>query len=243
MKNTDQFLKIKDYFEEISILKFKKSKKIYYKSIIYKNYFRFQKFNLPLVRLVNNHGMSSLLKKIFKNRRSVRKFKDSSITINKLSLILNNCFGVINDNSERRSYPSAGARYPVETYVICVKDINGLVAGVYHYNPRYKYLELIDTLKSIDFVKEIFGENYFLNTSFFIVFTSIPSRLVEKYGYRGLGYMYIESGHMAQNLHLFAGACKVSSCAIGGFLDKKLAKLLGLREGYEFPIYSVALGG
>jgi len=243
MKNIDQLSQIKDYFEEISISKFRKSKKIYYKSIVYKDYFRFQKFYLPLIRSGNSNATSRLLKKIFKNRRSIRKFNNSLITVKNLSLILNSCFSVIDNNYERRPYPSAGARYPIETYVICVRGINSIDRGVYHYNPRYKYLELINTLKSIDIVKEIFGKSYFLNTSFFVIFTSIPSRVVEKYGYRGLGYMYIESGHMAQNLHLFAGVCKVNSCAIGGFLDTKLIKLLGLREGYEFPIYAVALGG
>ena len=49
-----------------------------------------------------------------------------------------------------------------------------------------------------------------------------------KYGQRGYRYVWIEAGHLAQNLYLVSGALGLASVALGGFFDDEADALLGV---------------
>jgi hypothetical protein len=49
-------------------------------------------------------------------------------------------------------YPSAGARYPLEIYMINLKKISNIKKGLYHYNVKWNTIEL---LKEEDYEKVI----------------------------------------------------------------------------------------
>lgn len=61
-----------------------------------------------------------------------------------------------------------------------------------------------------------------------------------KYGDRGIQYVYMEAGHMAQNICLMCESLGLGSCCIGAFNNDEVKEWFNL----EFePIYMVVIGG
>ncbi len=233
--------KIFRYFEDIKINRFINKKNNNYPEIEYKHYLRMPKIWLRRKLKVNEKSLT--LKKILKKRRSIRKFIKKKISFKQLNYIIVNSLGITEFKSFYRAYPSGGARYPIETYLILFKPIDKIEPGIYHYNPLLNCLEKIDKkvdLEEITF--RVFGIEPFPNTYFYLFFTAIPNRQIWKYYTRTLGLMYLEAGHMAQNIYLTSLTQGIGCCALGGFIEEELIKILKIRKNYEYPIYALALG-
>jgi SagB-type dehydrogenase family enzyme len=67
-------------------------------------------------------------------------------------------------------------------------------------------------------------------------------RTLTKYGPRGYRYVLLEAGHVALNLCLLAGEHQLGSLCVGGFLDAKLNRFLGLDGINEAIVYCVGAG-
>ncbi|MEE9371331.1 MAG: SagB/ThcOx family dehydrogenase, partial [Sedimentisphaerales bacterium] len=74
-----------------------------------------------------------------------------------------------------------------------------------------------------------------------LVFAAQFSRTTNRYGQRGMRYVYMEAGHAAQNVHLQAEALGLGSVAVGAFDDTSVSKVLSLPDKLE-PIYMVVVG-
>ncbi len=208
--------------------------------IHYKEYPRFESFPLTKYKEKNS------LEKVITNRRSFRNYnKDYKIKITQLSRILFFVNYVRNKDGDstnsRRSYPSAGARYPLEMYTV-VFNSKDIKLGLYHYNVYSHSLELIFQEDSKTFFKDICNCEWIENASCLIILTCIPERTTIKYFNRGLRYILFEVGHITQNLMLLAETLGLKTCAIGGFDDKKLSKYLKIDKTNEKPLYIISLG-
>lgn len=232
--------KVFQYLRYVRIDKFDNVKVDKYPDINYKHYIRYPRFWLK--RLFKSNSNSKILLNLLRKRRSVRKFGIGNIKFEQLNFILSSSLGVSDLNKYYRTYPSAGALYPVECYLLVQNRIDLLTPGVYHYNFFLNCLELINSEINDNTATSIFGDNAFQNTSVYIILTCIPSRLTWKYRVRGLGFIYIEAGHIGQNIYLTSLAQKVGCVSLGGFIDRKVINLLKIREDYEYPIYALALG-
>jgi len=62
-----------------------------------------------------------------------------------------------------------------------------------------------------------------------------------KYGERGYRYVWLEAGHVGQNLYLIATALGLGAVAIGGFFDAEANHLAELPADEQF-IYMVCIG-
>ena len=164
-----------------------------------------------------------------KRRRSIRKYKNSPLTLKEISQILWACDGKISDEG-RRTSPSAGATYPLEIYVI-VGNVEGLKPGIYHYNISNHSLQLI---QEGDFREKIcesaWGQNMILEAPATIVISGIFERTTSRYGERGKRYVFMEVGHCGQNIHLQAESLGLGTVMIGAFQDSKIQKILGIKE-------------
>jgi nitroreductase len=58
-------------------------------------------------------------------------------------------------------------------------------------------------------------------------------RVKAKYGDRGLRFLLIESGHLAQNLCLLAPSLGLCALPLGGFFERDVARQLALPAGDE----------
>jgi len=63
-----------------------------------------------------------------------------------------------------------------------------------------------------------------------------------KYKDRAFRYIYIEAGHIAQNLALASVSINLGTCQIGAFFDEELNEILELDSNKESIIYLSTVG-
>lgn len=191
---------------------------------------------VPLVEVDEKNGLEQLLEQ----RYSEREFSDAPLTLGELSALLSSCSIVdAGRNPEKRTYPSAGARFPIELYLIAFRT-SGLDPGAYHYNMVRKTLELLWKQNLQQRAVELVSP-YVSNPAAAIVFTSVIARSEVKYGLKSYPFSLIEAGHMAQNICLAAALHNIGICPVGGFVNDSIGKILDLTDG-EIPLYVMAVG-
>lgn len=163
-----------------------------------------------------------------------------------ISYILYSSCGLIHTdgdfNHTRRPYPSAGARYPLEIYPL-VLNVRGLKRGLYHYNVRDNLLELILEKDFSSWVLKAFGrQDWLLTASVIFIIAAVLERTRIKYRDRGYRFALLEAGHMGQNICLFAANRRLGTCALGGYIDAEVDKLLDIQLGREATLYVIAAG-
>jgi SagB-type dehydrogenase family enzyme len=188
---------------------------------------------LPPPRLKGNLSLEEAICQ----RRSVRSYLDEPLADEVLGQLLWAAQGVVERGERmRRTAPSAGARYPLETYIATA----GFLA---HYQPAKHNLRVLRR-KDVrpDLERASLGQAFIHQASAVIILTSVPRRIEERYGKsRGARYIAMEAGHVAQNVMLQAVALGMASVPIGAFQDAQLAKVLGLGQE-EHPLYMLAVG-
>jgi SagB-type dehydrogenase family enzyme len=80
------------------------------------------------------------------------------------------------------------------------------------------------------------------NASLIIFITAIFERSVFKYGDRGYRFIFLEAGHVAQNINLVSNALGLGSVNIGGFFDREIDDFLDLDGVTHSTIYMIAIG-
>lgn len=206
----------------------------------YKRYSESPRVTLP----PPSFGQVVSIWEVMKKRRSVREFKAEPISLSDLSHILWASQGITQkvQGVHLRTTPSAGALYPVETYLV-VNAVSELEAGVYHYAVESHELE---QLKRGDFRASIARAALDQDVVFFanvvFVWTAIFERSRWKYQQRAYRYVYMDAGHIAQNVALSAVALELSSCQIGALYDDEANVLLGVDDAHESTIYMTAVG-
>ena len=200
-----------------------------------KSYPRLPSVKLPEVDRGNNE-----FEALLEHRGSHRNFSDSPLSLEEISKVIGACRIVDTKRKpEMRTYPSGGARFPVELYLVSY-NVHGLKHGAYHYNIDENSLELLLEQDLTVSRRELISP-YLENPAATIIFTSVIARSEVKYGLRAYPYSLIEAGHMGQNLQLAASEIGVGSCPVSGFVDDTVKKILDLTED-EIPIYSISIG-
>jgi SagB-type dehydrogenase family enzyme len=182
------------------------------------------------------------LEQAIASRRSVRRYKRDSLSLDQLSQILWAAQG-ITDARGLRAAPSAGATYPLEVFVLIGRDsVEGLEEGVYHYNVENHSLELH---KDGDLRRELsiaaLDEEFIAQAPVDIVLCAIYERTSWRYGRRAERYVHMEVGHVGQNIHLQAAALGLAVVMVGAFYDEEVRRAVGLSEEVR-PLYIIPLG-
>ena len=210
------------------------------KPSVYKTYPEARKFNLGDYRQLKT---LSLLEAIAK-RRSVRHFTDEKLTLHQVSFLLwaSTGIGRRERGHEFRTAPSAGALYPIETY-LCVDGVDELPAGIYHYAVKEHQLE---ELRQGQFGHEVTmatgGQKMCLAAPVIFIWTGVFERSKWKYDDRAYRYVYLDAGHIAQNLALAATAIGLGTCQIGAFFDDEVNSIIGVDGTSESVIYMSVVG-
>ncbi len=189
-----------------------------------------------------HHGIS--LEEAIQKRRSLRNFSSKPLSLAELSQLLFAAQGITGKiyGTPLRTAPSAGALYPFEIYPV-VNNVQGIPRGVYHYVIGEHGLELI---KEGDFRKKIssagLSQDMLGEASVTFVMSAIFARTTSKYGERGYRYVYIEAGHISQNIALEAVSLGLGSVTVGAFIDKQINSLIEVDGDKEATIYLHAVG-
>ena len=210
------------------------------KPALYKEYPESGKFELPSFEL--NQPLS--LDQALRQRKSNRNFQDKAISKGQLSYLLWASTGIqrIEDGYEFRTAPSAGALYPIETYLI-VNNVRKLESGIYHYSVRSHKLE---QLKEGDFKRSItaaaLGQGMCAAAAVVFVWSAVFERCKWKYSQRAYRYIYLDAGHIAENLSLAAVSLNLGSCEIGALYDDQVNAILDI-DGINESVLCMAVVG
>ncbi len=213
----------------------------HFKTTYYKSYDRFPHIVLPKPESIEQSYSNIIIK-----RESGRNNKKESITLQALSNILYYSCGELSshalDGRGRRAVSSAGARYPLEVYILTINPNDALSNGLYHYRPDLHVLEYIyEHALTPEEKDSLFIHTWVDACSLAIVMSSLMERNVGKYKERGYRYTLLEAGAMGQALQNASTVENISSCIYGGIYDNTLEELLDVDGVTETIVNTVVL--
>lgn len=199
-----------------------------------------QRFELPKPDLSDGGPLFQVMAR----RRSVRSFAGRALAAKLLSQLLWAAQGITLNTGpyQFRTAPSAGALYPVETYVL-VNRVDGFEPGIYHYGVQEHVLTL---LREGDFsrvlARAVLGQGMVEKAAVVFAWSALVRRGTWKYEQRAYRYFYLDAGHIAQNVALAAVSLGLGSCQIGAYFDDEVNAVLQLDGEKETALYLTALG-
>jgi SagB-type dehydrogenase family enzyme len=207
---------------------------------IYKSYPSSKTIPLP-----NQFQTSTItFHEVLKNRRSIRSFSIKSLSKNDLAFLLWVSTGIqrTEHGYEFRTTPSAGALYPIETY-IAANNVEDMEKGLYHYNIKN---HLLEEIKLGNFGEKLahaaLDQEMCADASVVLIWTAVFRRAKWKYSQRAYRYIYLDAGHITQNLGLAVTSIACGSCEVGAFFDDEINSMLGIDGTEESTICLSVVG-
>lgn len=180
-------------------------------------------------------------------RRTVREFTGAAIRKEALETLIWATQGITGAERQRTA-PSAHGLHPLRLFVVANR-VDGLDKGTYRVDPDGHSLENIDpsdlspTLRGA----AIDDPPWITDAACIIAICAdieAPNREFadqKPYGERGARYVFLEAGAAAQNLHLQVVAENLGCVWVGGFDDKAVADVLGIKTPLK-PLILVCVG-
>jgi SagB-type dehydrogenase family enzyme len=190
-----------------------------------------EKIQLPKPQ--SKGGLS--LEECVERRRSIRSYEETEIDLQTVSQLCWAAQGITDTTTGFRAAPSAGATYPLEVYLIRPE-------GLFRYLPfEHALLMLSSEDLRVPLGEAAHGQDCVRKAPLCLVVAAVYERTTRAYGERGVRYVHIEVGHLAQNVHLQAVSCGLSSVPVGAFRDDEVKNVLALSEDEE-PLYIIPIG-
>lgn len=207
----------------------------------YKTYPDAVKIELPVEWSLQEARIQPLLQQ----RRSLRRYNTTEpLEMTDLSFLLWASQGItarMGSHSLRTS-PSAGALYPIETYLV-VENVTGVDSGLYHFDVGHFQLEKLSTkVRSTDAARVCLNQDFIVDAHVVFFWTAVFRRSMAKYGERGFRYLFLDAGHICQNLLVAAEALDCGGCPIAAFYDQEANRLLAINENQETLVYAASIG-
>lgn len=178
-------------------------------------------------------------------RRSVRTYADECLSLDELAYACYMTQGIkeLKTKNTFRTVPSAGARHAFETLLL-VNNISGLKPGLYRYLATTHELGIVsqDPLLSEQILEASYGQKMVVDAAVTFIWYAVSYRMSYRYQTRGYRYMFLDAGHVMQNLYLIAKSIDAGTCAIAAYDDDKMNKSVGLDGEDRFVIYMAPLG-
>ena len=164
-----------------------------------------------------------------KARRSVRQYASRSLNLQQVSQLLWAADG-LNDPQGKRTAPAARAAYAVDLYLVAgERGVADLAPGVYRYLVADQALEQVAKGEFRAKVAQACHHQAWMKEApAIVVITGDYAKCAVKNGAKAPMYTHMESGFVAQNLFLQAGALGLGAGIAGGFEEQALAQALKL---------------
>ncbi|MCX5750951.1 MAG: SagB/ThcOx family dehydrogenase [Candidatus Saganbacteria bacterium] len=187
------------------------------------------KLNPPLLS-----GKMSLEESI-KNRRSQREFLPTELSKDQISQLLWAAQGITDKGWNLRAAPSAGSLYPLQIYIVKGD-------GIYHYLPQDNAIEKIsDEDRRTSLAQACLGQSFVAEAPVSIIVGADFYKVRPKYGSRTERYIFLEAGHVVENIQLQAVAMGLGSIPVGAFWDDIVKRML-LLPTEIYPVYIIPVG-
>lgn len=172
------------------------------------------------------------------SRRSIRNYTSDSLTLQQISNLLWAAQGITDTGMGLRTAPSAVRTYPLEVFMISSQ-------GIFNYRPKGHELVILKKgdFRS-DFAKACLNQPAVKNAPVSIVIAAAPERTSAKFGDMAMRFIFLEAGHVAQNILLEAVALGLASVPMCAFSEEQVSKVMGLEELKEkiVPLYVLPVG-
>lgn len=175
-------------------------------------------------------------------RRTERTYAPAAVTLAEVSQLLWAAQGVTGSDARFRTVPSAGARHPFETYLV-VNRVTGLEPGLYHYHVPTASLEFLARGElGESLARAALDQDMMAKAALNVILAAVVGRGTWRYHERAWRYLYLDAGHIVQNLALAAAALDLGLCPIGAYYDGEVDELLGLDGEEETVLYMASIG-
>ncbi len=168
-------------------------------------------------------------------RRSVRDFKDERLPIELIGQLLWAGQGITEPNEGFRTAPSAGAVYPITLYLITPE-------GVYRYNAADHSLDKhFDEDVRRKLAEAALDQQWVQQAPCNIIITGSRKKLSQRYGRRAETFLWLEAGHVAQNILLQATTLQLGAVPVGAFAGRDVERACRIPTLLE-PLYIISIG-
>lgn len=141
-----------------------------------------------------------------------------------------------------RSFASSGGLQTPELYAF-VRKVDGLGPGLYHYQPVKHEVEQLSGAFDDSLLAAVgLGQPFIKTASVVFAITGYYARARWKYGERSFRYMCMDVGFVGENLYFAAEALGLGACAIAGFIDDALERMLGIDPREEMAMLLCTVG-
>ncbi len=205
---------------------------------------------IDLPRDFENLDMEDNLVQLLLKRKSSRVYTQEDMSLLQLSFLLWATQGVKDIRGKSyatlRTVPAGGARHPFETYLL-VRQVEGLVPGMYHYLPMTHQLELLsaqeDPQALLDFAEEsLCGQRWAAKANVVFYWSFVPYRSEWRYGIFAHKLIMADVGHVGENLYLACAALGLGTCGIGAYDQALCDKTFQLDGEEEYMVYTQTVG-
>jgi len=160
-------------------------------------------------------------------RRSVRQFATKGLSLEQIGQLCWAGQGITDKAGGYRTAPSAGALYPLRLMVATAD-------GLYAYLPKHHALQRISDADVRPALEKAALHQEWVGAAgaVFLVCADV-SITAAKYRSRAERYVWIEVGHVGQNILLQATGMGLGAVPVGAFEDPAVARILGLEAGWR----------
>lgn len=187
------------------------------------------------------------LRAMVDQRRSLRHYdRVASISLTELSYLLWMTQGVKRVTARPatlRTVPSAGARHAFET-ILLVNRVEGLEPGLYRFiATRHALLRMEASANiTVEMTTACGAQEHILHSAVTFIWMAVTERMSWRYVERSMRYLFLDAGHVCQNLYLAGEAIGCGVCALAAYDDAQVNALIGADGLDHFAIYLATLG-
>jgi SagB-type dehydrogenase family enzyme len=174
------------------------------------------------------------LEKALSERRTMRSYSDQALTLADISQILWAAQGITEPKRGLRTAPSAQASYLMNVYILTGR-VNDLSMGMYQYQPKGHKLVKVASGDVKNNLYSAAPQKPINNAPAAIVITGQAGKAKNPY------WIYLEAGHIAQNICLEAVSRNIGTVTMAGFKPEEVKKALKLPDN-EQPVYIMPIG-
>ncbi len=177
------------------------------------------------------------IEEALQERRSVRNYSDEELSLKELSQLLWSAQGITDPTREYRTAPSAGATFPIKIFVD-ITGVSNVPPGIYEYDPEKNTISFVRESEREKIFEAALSQAFVRDSPLLIIITADFERTTRSYGERGNRYVYMEAGHVSQNIYLQSVSLGLGTVAVGAFDDARIKSILGIREDvlYLMPV-------
>jgi SagB-type dehydrogenase family enzyme len=189
---------------------------------------------------------------VLEARKSIRKYANSYISKDNLSHFLYYSARIkeIFKNEEgtltKRPYPSGGARYPLEIYVVNNR-MSSIEKGIHYYDPLKHQLILINKNKTYQnkfntFVMNALHPHMKRDSDVVFIITAVFARTMWKYEKIAMSLILSDLGCLYQTMYLVATEMNLAPCPLGKPAEELVKDWLNLSWFEESHVGTFLLG-